>query len=169
MSTAPQIPPAGIETAATGRQLERAYAFAESAHKAYEAADETPYHSLAHTIVAAVAPILAPVPAPTAEPPVQRLHVAVDQTIPPSWLVQGCTIDRWTEPATRVRLSANMPCHDDQRVLIPLALVDGGEILVTCRSCATGYTVELVDEEDGGHRARFTITYHEVTLSRKKP
>lgn len=169
MTAAPQIPPAGIDTAATGCQLEEAVATAEAVHAAYDAADEGPYHSLGRTLVAAVAPILAPSLPPDREQAAQHRHVGPRQQVSLSWLVEGCTVDRWTEPATRQRLSAELPCHDDQRIYIPLALVDGGEMLVACRTCTTGYTVELVDEDDGGHCARFKVTYQQVTISRKKP
>jgi hypothetical protein len=84
-------------------------------------------------------------------------EVAVDRAVVDRrTLAPGRVVWRHTEN-TRGGVRAWVPCHDGQSIV---ATPDPAGLIVRCRarSCELTYTLLLVDEQDGGYAARWTVT-----------
>ncbi|GAA2798952.1 hypothetical protein [Saccharopolyspora taberi] len=86
--------------------------------------------------------------------------------VDPNQLVPGTRIRRYTDPAPRSQLDAEMPCCDRTARLPGDAVQD--QHLVMCTPCGQLYEVEVIDELDGGYGAVFTVRPEHPVLARRR-
>jgi hypothetical protein len=83
-------------------------------------------------------------------------------------IVHGCTIWRYTD-TTDTGVLAPLPCHGDAARRQTVTVPTGAErAYVICRTCPRSYLLELLEDNDGGHYALFTLTSVPHLLSRSQ-